>query len=66
MKQHTLIGAKMLAGSTSPMLQMAEQIALCHHERWDGEGYPAGLARQAIPESGPHRGHRRRVRRPDP
>lgn len=51
MKQHTLIGAKMLAGSSVPMLQMARAIALNHHERWDGEGYPAGLARQAIPES---------------
>ena len=51
MKQHTVIGAKMLAGSQSPMLQMAQEIALCHHERWDGEGYPAGLARYAIPES---------------
>ena len=50
-KRHTLIGAEMLAGSGAPMLQMAETIALNHHERWDGEGYPAGLARHAIPES---------------
>ncbi len=50
-KRHTLIGAKMLAGSSVPMLQMAQTIALNHHERWDGEGYPAGLARYAIPES---------------
>ncbi len=50
-KRHTLIGAKMLAGSSVPMLQMAQTIALNHHERWDGEGYPAGLARHAIPES---------------
>jgi putative two-component system response regulator len=51
MKQHTTIGAQMLAGSTSPILQLAEQIALCHHERWDGTGYPQGLAGEAIPEA---------------
>ena len=51
MKQHTIFGAEMLAGSDVPMLQMAHEIALNHHERWDGEGYPAGLAGQAIPES---------------
>jgi putative two-component system response regulator len=51
MKQHTTIGARMLAGSPSPILQMARDIALCHHERWDGTGYPVGLSGQAIPES---------------
>jgi putative two-component system response regulator len=51
MKQHTVIGAQILAGSDVPMLQMAQAIALNHHERWDGEGYPAGLAGHAIPES---------------
>jgi putative two-component system response regulator len=51
MKQHTIFGAEMLAGSGIPMLQMAQEIALNHHERWDGEGYPAGLAGNAIPES---------------
>jgi len=50
-KRHTLIGAKMLAGSSVPMLQLAQTIALNHHEHWDGEGYPAGLVREAIPES---------------
>lgn len=48
MKEHTVIGARLLAGSRSSLLQMAEEIALCHHERWDGEGY-AGLAGQTIP-----------------
>jgi putative two-component system response regulator len=50
MKQHTRIGAMMLAGSSVPMLQMARDIALCHHERWNGEGYPAGLSGSLIPE----------------
>jgi putative two-component system response regulator len=51
MKQHTTIGAQMLAGSASPVLQLAEKVALCHHERWDGTGYPQGLAGEAIPEA---------------
>jgi putative two-component system response regulator len=51
MKQHTLIGARMLAGSNVPMLQMARDIAIAHHEHWDGNGYPAGLSGHAIPES---------------
>ncbi|MGE0759320.1 MAG: HD domain-containing phosphohydrolase, partial [Pirellulaceae bacterium] len=51
MKTHTAIGARMLAGSPSPMLQMAEEIARCHHERWDGRGYPNNLYGTAIPES---------------
>ncbi len=42
MKAHTVIGAGMLSGSRSPLLQLAEEIALYHHERWDGAGY-AGL-----------------------
>jgi putative two-component system response regulator len=48
---HTVIGAKILSGSDSPMLKMAEQIALNHHEHWDGGGYPAGLTGYAIPEA---------------
>ena len=50
MKTHTVIGARILAGSNVPMLQMAQEIAQNHHEHWDGGGYPAGLAGQAIPE----------------
>jgi putative two-component system response regulator len=49
MRQHTVIGAHLLHGSPSELLQMGETIALCHHERWDGSGYPDGLSGDAIP-----------------
>jgi putative two-component system response regulator len=49
MKTHTTIGAKVLSGSKSRMLQVAEIIALAHHERWDGAGYPRGLKGEEIP-----------------
>ena len=51
-KTHTTYGAEILAGSSSPMIQLAEELALTHHERWDGTGYPTGLAGEAIPLSG--------------
>ena len=49
MKQHTEIGAKILAGSDSDVIRMAEQVAITHHEKWDGTGYPRGLKGQQIP-----------------
>ena len=52
MQTHTTIGAGILSGSTSPLLQMAEEIALTHHERWDGSGYPEGLRGEEIPVPG--------------
>jgi putative two-component system response regulator len=52
MKAHTKIGQKMLSGSSYPVLQMAASIALNHHERWDGSGYPRSLSGDAIPIEG--------------
>src|SRR6185503_10580036 len=51
MKRHTVLGAKMLSGGQFPLLQLAEQIALTHHERWDGTGY-IGLRDEEIPIAG--------------
>jgi response regulator RpfG family c-di-GMP phosphodiesterase len=52
MKTHTTIGARILAGSRSALVQMAETIAASHHERWDGSGYPDGLEGEQIPLAG--------------
>jgi putative two-component system response regulator len=51
-KTHTTIGANILQGSESEILQLGETIALNHHERWDGSGYPRGLKGAAIPIEG--------------
>jgi putative two-component system response regulator len=52
MKTHARIGADILAGHESELLDMARIIALTHHEKWDGSGYPQGLAGEAIPLPG--------------
>ncbi|MFA6600816.1 MAG: two-component system response regulator [Candidatus Omnitrophota bacterium] len=49
MKQHTLIGAEILKGSKVGFIKLAEVIALTHHEKWDGSGYPKGLRGDKIP-----------------
>ncbi len=51
-ERHTTMGAEILAGSRLPLLQLAREIALTHHERWDGGGYPNGLSGHEIPEAG--------------
>ncbi len=52
MKSHSQIGANLLANSRSALLNLAEEIALSHHEKWNGEGYPNGLKGEEIPLSG--------------
>jgi putative two-component system response regulator len=52
MKKHTLIGGTLLKGGQSPVVRLAETIALTHHERFDGNGYPCGLKGDEIPLEG--------------
>lgn len=52
MRQHPLIGHAILTGSSSPLIQLGAEIAVSHHERWDGDGYPYGLKGEEIPLSG--------------
>jgi response regulator RpfG family c-di-GMP phosphodiesterase len=52
MRTHAELGAKLLANSKRPLLKLAAEIALSHHENWDGSGYPKGLRGEAIPIGG--------------
>jgi len=52
MRKHPLIGSEILSGSESELLRLGGLIALTHHERWDGAGYPHGLTGAAIPVEG--------------
>ena len=51
MKTHAPIGARILSNSESPLVEMAREIAMGHHEKWDGSGYPKGLSGEDIPAS---------------
>lgn len=51
MQTHSAIGHEILSMSDAPLFKLAADIAYAHHEKWDGSGYPQGLAKEAIPES---------------
>ena len=52
MRRHAEIGYGILEGSASAVIALAAEIAISHHERWDGQGYPRGLGGRRIPLSG--------------
>jgi putative two-component system response regulator len=52
MQEHTLVGARILNGAAAPILRLGSRVALTHHERWDGTGYPMGLKGTEIPMLG--------------
>ena len=49
---HTTVGSELMQGSSTPLMELAGVIALTHHERWDGKGYPLGLSGEDIPIEG--------------
>lgn len=51
MRTHPQVGFDILSKSQAPVFQLAAEVSLCHHEKWDGSGYPAGLKGEAIPQS---------------
>ena len=51
MKQHSQVGHDILSRSSNPVFKLAAEIALSHHEKWNGQGYPNGLSGKEIPES---------------
>jgi putative two-component system response regulator len=52
MEAHTVIGGRILSNGDSALIRTSEEIALSHHEKWNGKGYPRGLAGEAIPLRG--------------
>ncbi len=52
MQNHTVFGAKILENAKAELLKVSEEIALTHHEKWDGSGYPRGMKGEGIPLSG--------------
>ncbi|MDT8445801.1 MAG: response regulator [bacterium] len=52
MRKHPDIGAEILGEEGTALMDLARQVALTHHEKWDGSGYPKGLAKDAIPQAG--------------
>ncbi len=52
MQEHTTIGARIIGETEHALLELARELALTHHERWDGDGYPLGLRGEEIPVSG--------------
>ena len=61
MKKHTLIGARILGESEIPLLWLARRIALTHHEKWDGSGYPTRIGRRGHSRVWTNRSHCRRI-----
>lgn len=51
MKQHPIIGAQIIGNHNSALIKLARETALCHHEKWDGSGYPHGISGETIPIS---------------